>query len=142
MHDYRAIFAVIELFAFIGQIYSVLAFFRWSRYNTERSRSGIPNSNLVQAGCNAVVCALVYAFFNKSSHNEESMKEIKHIMHWYYGIVAWSLVCINLIFYHYTKEYEVDYKNIEDDDAMLKERVNLMIDHLWEKYDDNKDGVL
>jgi hypothetical protein len=133
------VFACIEIFALIGQIYSVFAFFRWTRSNTEASRSGIPSSNLVQAACNTVVCALCYAFFTKQAHIEE---DVKWVMHNWYGLVAWSLVCFNLIFYHYTNEYRTNNLNIEDDDEMLEKRITTMIESMWSKYDDDNNDVL
>jgi len=63
-------------------------------------------------------------------------------MHNFYGLVAWSLVCFNLIFYHYTNEYRVTNLNVEDQDDMLETRVNVMIETLWSKYDENNDEVL
>jgi hypothetical protein len=63
-HDYRAVFATIEVLTFAGQAFAVFAFFRWSRRNTQSTRKAVPAANLVQACFNALICALVYAYFH------------------------------------------------------------------------------
>jgi len=60
----------------------------------------------------------------------------------YYGTVAWTLVCMQLIFYHYTKEYETQYRDIEDDEGQQGVRVKLMVNKLWDTYDENHDNEL
>ena len=63
-------------------------------------------------------------------------------MEYWYGNVAWGLLCVNLVCYHYCKEYETQYRDIEDKEEFQDQRIVLMVDHLWDKYDENGDQVL
>ena len=60
----------------------------------------------------------------------------------WYGNTAWALLCVNLVCYHYVTEYESHYRDIEDQEEFQDQRIVLMVDHMWDKYDENGDQVL
>ena len=77
-YDYTTVFAMIETFSFIGALYGVFAFFRWSRDNSEVTRRGLTISNYVGVICNTIACILVYIYFTDSvdKSNEELHSDV------------------------------------------------------------------
>ena len=140
-HDYTAIFAMIEVLSFVGQTYSVFAFFRWKQQNNDYTRSQLPCSNFIQAAFNIITCGIVFAYFShpKITEIDGTCQEVLSL---WYGKASWALVCINMVCYHYTKEYESQNRGIEHEDEHQETRVRLMVDSLWSKFDENGDDVL